>query len=152
MRPFEEGFFAGLSKLERVYKRYVQEAVAEYQFTPNEIAVLMFLYNNAPSLDTASDIARYKRISKGLVARSVDSLLHRGLICAQRDEGDRRIVHLSLNAGCQDVLARLRASEERLVACAAEGIEPERLAVALDVLHRIDANMNRLLQDKGEEL
>ena len=47
MRPFEEGFFAGLSKLERLYKRYVQEAVAEYQFTPNEIAVLMFLYNNA---------------------------------------------------------------------------------------------------------
>lgn len=152
MRPFEEGFFAGLSKMERLYKRYVQEAVVEYQFTPNEIAVLMFLYNNAPSLDTASDIARYKRISKGLVARSVDSLLRRGLICARRDEGDRRIVHLALNAGCQDVLARLRASEERMVTRAAEGIEPQRLADALDVLRQIDANMSRLLQGEEDEV
>ena len=122
---------------------YISTAIAYTSAKPH--------IGNTYEIVLADAIARYKRISKGLVARSVDSLLRRGLICAQRDEGDRRIVHLSLNAGCQDVLARLRASEERLVACAAEGIEPERLSIALDVLHRIDANMNRLLQDKEEE-
>ena len=62
--------------MDKVYRRFYQHELAEYQFTPNEIAVILFLYNNAPDLDTATDIVRCKGISKGLVARSVDSLWH----------------------------------------------------------------------------
>lgn len=146
MRQFEEGFFVGLSKLERVYKRYFQEAVAEFQFTPNEITVLMFLCNNAPALDTATDIARFKRISKGLVARSVDSLTRRGLLSAQRDERDRRIVHLALSENCAPIAQRLRESERALFAQIAEGIDPVRLEITSDTLRKINQNMNRLLE------
>lgn len=152
MRPFEEGFFVGLSKLERLYKRYFQDSVSEYQFTPNEIAVLMFLHNNAPALDTATDIARFKRISKGLVARSVDSLVKRGLVTTRRDETDRRIVHLALSPDCAVIAGRLRESERRLMERIAAGIDPERLKVTDETLRQINQNMNRLLEgDEGNE-
>ena len=53
-------FFEKFQKMDKVYRRFYQHELAEYQFTPNEIAVILFLYNNAPDLDTATDIVRCK--------------------------------------------------------------------------------------------
>ena len=71
-------FFEKFQKIDKMYRRFYQYELAEYQFTPNEIAVILFLHNNSPELDTATDIVRCKGISKGLVARSVDSLFAKG--------------------------------------------------------------------------
>ena len=90
-------FFEKFQKMDKVYRRFYQHELAEYQFTPNEIAVILFLYNNAPDLDTATDIVRCKGISKGLVARSVDSLCREGYLTAVREPADRRIMHLKLS-------------------------------------------------------
>lgn len=50
----------------------------ELELTQNEIDVLLFLHNNAP-LNTASDIARYRAMSKSMISKSVDSLYKRGI-------------------------------------------------------------------------
>ncbi|MEF9938545.1 MAG: MarR family winged helix-turn-helix transcriptional regulator [Clostridium sp.] len=89
-------FFEIYQKIDKAYRRYFQTKLAEYGFTPNEIVVILFLYNNAPGLDTATDIAIRKGMSKGMIARSVDSLCEKNYLEAVRDKKDRRIVHLAL--------------------------------------------------------
>lgn len=125
----EDGFFVSYAKLEKVYRKMCARAVAEYRLTPNEIVVLMFLSNN-PTHDTAKDIAHYKDISKGLVAKSVDLLCRRGLLQQERDENDRRLIHLRL---CEDsgwITSRLRSCREAFSERLYRGLPedyPERL-------------------------
>ena len=66
MEQKDEGYFSYCAKNDKAYRKMCALAVAEYNFTPNEIVVLMFLSNN-PGLDSASDIAHYRNIAKGLV-------------------------------------------------------------------------------------
>ncbi len=56
--------FEKFQKMDKVYRRFYQHELAEYQFTPNEIAVILFCITTPPDLDTATDIVRCKGISK----------------------------------------------------------------------------------------
>ncbi|WP_339789008.1 helix-turn-helix domain-containing protein [Tissierella sp.] len=52
--------------------------------TQNEIDVLLFLHNAAP-LNTASDIARYRAMSKSMILKSVDALYRKGYLSYETD-------------------------------------------------------------------
>ena len=84
------------------------------------------------------------------MARSVDSLVKRGLVTTRRDETDRRIVHLALSPDCAVIAGRLRESERMLMERIAAGIDPERLEVTNETLRQINQNMNRLLEGDEE--
>lgn len=143
------GFFSGLSKMEKIYKKFFQEAVAEYNFTPNEVSVLMFLYNNSPTFDTASDIVRFKGISKGLVARSVASLCKKGFLIAQRDDRDRRIIHLHLTDQCDDIRAKFSKSQQIFTEKIEKGIPKEYLEIIEKTVEVIGENIDKVL--KGDD-
>lgn len=142
-------YFSGLSKMEKIYKKYFQESVAGYGFSPNEVTVLMFLYNNSPTFDTASDIVRYKGISKGLVAGSVDSLCKRGFLEAERDTRDRRMIHLRLTGKCDDIRKRFEKSQEIFRTSIEKGIPEEYLEVMEKTVELMAQNIEKVL--KGEE-
>lgn len=82
-------------KLKKVYERIFDELSEELQLTQNEIDVLLFLHNNAP-LNTASDIARYRAMSKSMISKSVDSLYRKGYLSYETDEMDKRCIHLKI--------------------------------------------------------
>lgn len=82
-------------KLKKVYERIFNELSEELQLTKNEIDVLLFLHNNAP-LNTASDIARYRAMSKSMISKSVDSLYRKGYLSYETDEMDKRCIHLKI--------------------------------------------------------
>lgn len=151
MSQIKNSFFGEFVKMEKIYKRYMAEAVAEYHFTPNEITVLLFLYNNAPELDTATQIARYKGISKGLVAKSVESLCRRGLLEARRDPADRRVVHLTLSAASSPVATRLRQGETAFLTRLQAGIEPTAVETLNRTLAQMLKNLNGIFEGKGED-
>ena len=94
MRLLPGEYIQGLRRLDKAYRSQLQQLVGEYELTPGEMAVLLFLHNNAPELDTASDIVRCRDLSKALVARSVESLRQKGYVTLSRDEHDRRVIHL----------------------------------------------------------
>ena len=141
-------FFEKFQKMDKVYRRFYQHELAEYQFTPNEIAVILFLYNNAPDLDTATDIVRCKGISKGLVARSVDSLCREGYLTAVREPADRRIMHLKLSEKSRPITERIAVKQKELAGKIECGITPEELRITSATLDKLLINTEQLLKGK----
>ena len=60
-------------KLKKSYEIMFQKASDELNLTQSEIDVLLFLSNNR-QFDTASEIVRYRVMSKSMISKSVDSL------------------------------------------------------------------------------
>lgn len=137
----EESLFIIMSKFMKEYRRISFKSIEGYGFTPSEIDVLMFLFNNAP-LDTAKDISKYKGISKALVCRSVDSLSKRGLICTVVDKNDRRIIHLSLNDNAEEIVNKLKISKKRFMNKILEGIKDEDVDTFIKVFNIMVDNIN----------
>lgn len=125
-------FLETYQKIDRAHRKYFQTRFAEYGFTPNEILVITFLYNNAPELDTATDIARLKGVSKGMIARSVESLCDKKYLEAVRDERDRRILHLHLKKEHNGLAAEMEQAQKEFLAVLEKGISE------LDMLHTKD--------------
>lgn len=140
MYKIQEEYFIHFAKVNKVYRKICYQSVEEYHFTPNEIEVMMFLSNN-PGMDSASDIAFYKNISKGLVAKSVESLYNKGFIVTEKDKKDRRLIHLILTEQSNDVVMRLKNCKKEFVKQLQEGVTDEDLA-AMD---RATAIMNQNL-------
>ena len=136
-------------KIDKAYRRYVQQQLEEDRLTPCEVAVLLFLYNNAPERDTASDIARSKGLSKGHVAQAVESLCRRGYLHALRDEKDRRLVHLSLGDSGGPLGRRIERAHQRFVSAVEQAIPAEELEQARRTLSRLAENAENLVQ-KGD--
>lgn len=146
-----EGYFSTFAKVDKLYKKMCFQAVSEYQFTPNEIVVLMFLSNN-PALDTAKDIAYFRNISKGLVAKSVESLCRKGFLSQQKDPKDRRLIHLKLTEKSQDITARLQACKKLFFAQLVTGIPGEDLEKLKQMTEKINDNLEQILQKEHQQL
>ncbi len=144
-----DGYFVRFAKMDRIYRKMCYEAVAEYQFTPNEIVVLMFLSNNAP-LDTAKDIVHHRNISKSLVARSVESLCRQGFLSAETDQLDRRVVHLRLSERSRDIVDRLKACKEAFLARLMNGIAEEDLVILNRATEMMNANLEAMVRGSGK--
>ena len=89
-----EDFFENYFKIEKAYRKYFQDEMEKYHLTPNELLVLLFLARDNGGCNTARDIAQYEGVSKGLVARSVESLVEKQFLVVERDAADKRICHL----------------------------------------------------------
>ena len=142
MYKIQEGYFIHFARVNKVYRKLCYQSVEEYHFTPNEIEVMMFLSNN-PGMDSASDIAYYKNISKGLGAKSVESLYNKGFIKTEKDTKDRRLIHLILTEQSADVVKRLQSCKKEFIRQLQEGVTEEDLA-AMD---RATAIMNKNLDE-----
>lgn len=138
-----ESFFNALSKFIKEYRKISFKALDEYELTPSEIDVLMFLLNNAPELDTAKDISQYKGISKALVCRSVDSLSKKGLLSSVVDKSDRRIVHLALSDDASEIVYKLKKSKEIFGDMVMEGVNEEDIKIFMRVINTMLDNVSR---------
>ena len=87
-----EDFFENYFKIEKAYRKYFQDEMEKYHLTPNELLVLLFLARDNGGCNTARDIAQYEGVSKGLVARSVESLVEKQFLVVERDAADKRIL------------------------------------------------------------
>lgn len=143
-------FFEKLQKMDRTYRKFCQQKLSEWDFTPNEIAVILFLHNNAPELDTASDIVRCKGISKGLIAKSVDSLCRRGYLETTRDTGDRRIFHLHLTPEADPIRRHIEENQQALNQRLLMAIDPEALRITSETLDMLLENTEFLLKEAIE--
>lgn len=142
-------FLDTYQKIDKAHRRYFQTKFAEYGFTPNEILVIMFLYNNAPLLDTATDIARVKGVSKGIIARSVESLCEKNYLEAVRDKSDRRIIHLRLKDEHNQLAARIEGIQKEFVRELGTGISDEDINHTKETLCQLYKNAEILLDRRN---
>lgn len=130
-------FFEIYQKIDKAHRRYFQAKLSKYGFTQNEIVVLLFLYNNAPTFDTATDIARCKGISKGMIARSVESLCEKKYLSAIRDKDDRRVIHLRLKDEHNALAAEIEATQSAFFNEMEKGISKEEMNLVRETLNKL---------------
>lgn len=128
------------NRITKFFDQYCNEAVKEYGFTPNEVIVLMFLANNAP-LDSACDLIKYRKMSKSLVAKSVSTLIQKGLICSSVDEQDHRLIHLHLLPESSEIINKLHNARQQFLNLMYQGISEKEINIYASIVERIIQNL-----------
>lgn len=149
MERTDDGYFAHYGKIDKAYRKRCAQAVEEYCFTPNEIVVLMFLSNH-PEHDSATDIAHFRTISKGLVAKSVEALCERGYLKTGKDKKDKRLVHLYLTEESGEVVKRLKACRMEFVKELYAGAAPADMEAVARVTEVMNGNLDVMLKGMKE--
>ena len=136
------------AEFRRIFAKASAPELKHYQLSPSEVDILIFLSNNS-GINTAKELCAFLGISKGLVARGIESLLQRQFLYIETDTEDRRIQHLFLTARVQEIIEVLSAKRREIEICIFDGIREEELDVMVQTFDRINANIERLLE--GEE-
>ena len=121
------------SALKRCYAHEMAGVLIRWQLTGMELDVLLFLGNN-PDCDTASDMVQLRQLTKSHVSKAVEHLTALGLVLQQRDEMNRRRIHLHLAEAAQPILREGRAAQKRFVEVLTRGLSDEDKAAAARIL------------------
>ena len=127
-------------KIKKVYEKMFYQVSEELELTQNEIDVLLFLHNNAP-LNTASDIARYRAMSKSMISKSVDSLYKRGYLSYDIDELDNRCIHLKIEPVAMPIVKKLHEVQKQFFDILTSNISEEEYKVMETVLNKMYENI-----------
>lgn len=84
----------------------------DYHLPLSHFRMMMFLHSNGQQKVAA--LAECLQVTPGAVTGIADKLLQRGLIERERDEVDRRVVHLRLTEDGRAVVRSLRSIEQQL--------------------------------------
>ena len=119
-------FFGAMGKAKKEYARYLEPVCRSWSLTQNELAVLLFLYNN-PGRDRAADIVDCRGIAKSHVSLAVSNLERRGILERRFDPSDRRMLRLALTQKGKQIAQEGRERQRLFFAELYAGITPEEL-------------------------
>ena len=122
-----ETMLSYFSQIRRVYAQEIHLRFKDENFSPNEISILIFLSNNT-SINTSSQLTLILGVSKGLISRSIDSLLSRGLIVCLPDTKDKRIQRIQLTKEATPLLLRLQKEIEQINEILLQDISEEEIS------------------------
>lgn len=138
----ENSFFLIFSwKLKKAYEKIFYPLAESLKLTQNEIDVLLFLYNNEP-LDTASDIAKYRAMSKSMISKSVDGLYKRGYLSYEIDNIDKRCIHLKIEPEAVPMIEELHQVQKDFFDLLTQDITPKQYQAMEEVLNKMYQNIN----------
>ncbi len=133
-------------KAGKLYEKICSATAKKYGLSKCDKDVLLFLHNNE-DLDTASDIVKYRSISKSLVCKSVSDLTAKGLLRSEPDQDDSRWVHLQITSKGQPIAAELRLAQDKFFSLLSEGISAEEHEAFFGCLQKITRNINEYMED-----
>ena len=142
-----ESMIKQFSMIRKAYAKYLCQAFPDENFSPSEIDILIFLSNNS-SINTSKELVVYLGISKSLVCRSVESLLHRGYLKIRDDEKDRRIQRLALTELSSDIIGEIKQHQDWFSKTVLSNVEEQKLKIVIEVMEQIQENVTNIL--KGE--
>lgn len=122
-----ETMLSYFSQIRRVYAQEIHLRFKDENFSPNEISILILLSNNT-SINTSSQLTLILGVSKGLISRSIDSLLSRGLIVCLPDTKDKRIQRIQLTKEATPLLLRLQKEIEQINGILLQDISEEEIS------------------------
>lgn len=119
--------------LKRRYAYEMAEVLEKWKLTSMEADVLLFLVNN-PGCDTASDMVTLCQLTKSHVSKAVDHLTELGYLTQERDQNNRRRVHLKPTAAAKPILKAGQAAQKRFVDVLTRGLTDEDKEAAKRVM------------------
>ncbi len=126
MQRTVEAMLGYFNQIRQVYANELNKKVAQEEFSPNEMSVLILLSNNK-TINTASQLKVILGVSKGLVSRSVEALAEKGLVDCRQDERDRRIQRIYLTERAQPLVVRMKSEIEKINEAFLDGISQEEI-------------------------
>lgn len=135
------------SKIRRVYADEFSRIFSGPGYSPNEISVLLFLYNN-PSIDTSIQLSTCLGVSRGLICRSVDALTGRGLLESRCDEADKRVQHLKITRKAEPIVADILKAKKQIDREILKGIPPADIQNMETTMQEII----RRFEEKGRDM
>lgn len=127
------------SALKRRYSHEMADSLARWELTCMEMDVILFLGNN-PGYDTATDMVQLCQLTKSHVSKAVDSLTERGLIIQERDQRNRRRVHLKMTPEAAPILEAGQAAQTRFVEALTRGLTDENKETMKRILETMARN------------
>lgn len=113
MKKNVENLLSSFAKVRRFYANELQNKLEKENLTPNEISILILLANN-PSITTSSQLVYFSQVSKGLVSRSIDGLVKKGLIQCVPDDKDRRVQRITLTPASRTVTSKITKEARKI--------------------------------------
>ena len=136
---------------EKLYNFIISPVCEKYSLTFMEFTVLLFLARN-PQYDTATEIVKYKHITKSHVSISLASLEEKGLIIKEYAATNHRTVHLKLTEKSKCIVSDGLNAQKRFTSILTEGFSDKETEELLSFIERIDKNVqNALIIERNGE-
>lgn len=100
-------------QIRKCYANILNKRLKDIKLSPNEINILILLSNN-PTITTSSQLNVLLGVSKGLISRSIDSLMKKGWIRCENDTSDRRVLHIYLTSESSEVVKVLKTEIQKI--------------------------------------
>ena len=117
-------FWNFITEFDKSYHIHRKRIMQRYDLSAIEVDVLLFIANN-PTLNTASDIVRFRKIAKSHVSLAVNALLQTGYITKYCDDQNHRLIRLSTAPAAEEVIAYGREEQRKFGAVLEQGISEE---------------------------
>ena len=120
------GYFDAMGKATKEYSHYLEPVCKRWNLTQNEMAVLLFLYNN-PGRDRAADIVECRGIAKSHVSLAVSNLEQRKILTRHFEPTDRRTSHLALTEHGKEIAREGKERQRAFFQALYDGVGPEEM-------------------------
>lgn len=136
-------FWSFISSLEKRYALFRSTVTERFSLTAAEADILLFLANN-PGRDTASRIAKTRKIAKSHVSLAVKGLTERGFIEPYYEDGNKKSAHLRLLPPSHEAVEAGRAMQEKFAALLFNGFSDSERAEFSRLNKKIAQNLEDL--------
>ncbi|MBC1501484.1 MarR family transcriptional regulator [Listeria weihenstephanensis] len=139
MREFYDGIAFRTNVVAKKASLGLQHALERFEVTPEQWSVLNVVDQKAPI--SQRHVADFAEKDAPTVNRIIDVLVRKNLMTKMVDEKDRRITLLSLSIEGKQKVQLIRNVVEETCAHFYQGISDVELATYLDILARIENNL-----------
>lgn len=100
---FDKKIVAGLERLTQVFRQLLWDQAKEYQLSPIQVQILVFIRYHRPEYNNVSNLAREFGVTKPTVSDAVKTLEQKNLLLKISDPGDSRRSSLQLTQQGEDI-------------------------------------------------
>lgn len=144
-----ERMLGWFSTIRKAYADNLDLRYDGYKLSPNEISILIMLSSNK-NIDTGGQICILLGVSKGLVSRSIDSLIAHGLLIKRKDEFDKRITHIQISKEAEPFIKEMRSQLKNINEKVYKDIDKEELEQMESTILKIIDRFEKLEESNNE--
>ena len=144
-----ERMLGWFSTIRKAYADNLDLRYDGYKLSPNEISILIMLSSNK-NIDTGGQICILLGVSKGLVSRSIDSLIAHGLLIKRKDEFDKRITHLQISKEAEPFIKEMRSQLKNINEKVYKDIDKKELEQMESTILKIIDRFEKLEESNNE--
>lgn len=132
--------------IRKLYDVLFSEFRTDVNLNQTEVDILGFLSNH-PDMNTSVQIAEYRMIPKANISKAVDVLCQKGLLAAERDEGDRRRVRLRLTAQAESVVKDIQSVQQQYGSALTKDFSDEEMSIIISFMERMTNNAQEMIKE-----